>query len=82
MMNYAAAQGRLPADVRDRPHSHAIARQPVRRQGSGRSGTIASTAAVANAVIDALSPFGISHLDMPLTPSKIWSAIHSAGEGN
>jgi carbon-monoxide dehydrogenase large subunit len=40
------------------------------------------TPAVQNAVIDALSPFGIRHLDMPLTPERVWRAIqvaHDAG---
>ena len=49
---------------------------PLGVKGVGEAGAIASTAAVANAVIDALSPFGIRHLDMPLTAPKIWSAIH------
>ena len=44
-------------------------------KGIGESGTIGSTAATQNAVIDAISHLGIDHLDMPLTPQKIWSAI-------
>ncbi len=44
-------------------------------KGIGEAGTIGSTPAVVNAVIDALSPFGVRHLDMPLTPSRIWEAI-------
>jgi len=44
-------------------------------KGAGEAGTIASTPAVANAVLDALAPFGIAHLDMPLTPSKLWQAM-------
>jgi carbon-monoxide dehydrogenase large subunit len=47
-------------------------------KGVGETGTIASTPAVVNAVVDALSPFGIKHLDMPLTPEKIWRAMRSA----
>ena len=39
------------------------------------TGTIASTPAVVNAIIDALSPYGIDHLDMPLTPQRIWQAV-------
>ena len=42
-------------------------------------GTIASTVTVANAVLDALAPLGIEHLDMPLTPQKIWSAMRNVG---
>jgi carbon-monoxide dehydrogenase large subunit len=48
---------------------------PMGIKGAGETGTIASTAAVANAVMDALGPLGISHLDMPLTPARIWAAI-------
>jgi len=47
-------------------------------KGVGEAGTIGSTPAVANAVIDALSPLGIEHLDMPLTPEKVWRAIQKA----
>lgn len=45
-------------------------------KGIGEAGTIGSGPAVVNAVIDALSPYGISHLDMPLTPSRVWEAIN------
>ncbi len=47
-------------------------------KGVGETGTIASTPAVVNAVMDALSPFGIKHLDMPLTPEKVWRAMQGA----
>ncbi len=49
---------------------------PLGVKGVGEAGAIASTAAVANAVIDALSPFGIRHLDMPYTAPKVWRAMH------
>jgi carbon-monoxide dehydrogenase large subunit len=54
---------------------------PLGIKGIGEAGTIASTPAVVNAVIDALSPFGVTHLDMPLTPETIWRAISSAKGG-
>ena len=44
-------------------------------KGAGEAGCIGVPAAVVNAVIDALSPFGIEHLDMPLTSDRIWTAI-------
>ena len=47
-------------------------------KGVGETGTIASTPAVANAVIDALRPLGIKHIDMPLTPPRLWRAIHGS----
>jgi aerobic carbon-monoxide dehydrogenase large subunit len=47
-------------------------------KGIGEAGTIASSAAIINAVCDALSPFGIKHVDMPASPDRIWKLIHSA----
>src|SRR5450759_1389446 len=51
---------------------------PLGVKGMGEAGCAASLPALANAVMDALRPFGIEHLDMPLTPAKIWSAIHQS----
>lgn len=47
-------------------------------KGAGEAGTIGATPAVVNAVLDALAPLGIAHLDMPLTPLKVWEAIATA----
>lgn len=47
-------------------------------KGAGEAGTIGAPPAVVNAVVDALGHLGVTHLDMPLTPLKIWQAIHSA----
>ena len=44
----------------------------------GEGGSIGTPAAVANAVADALAPLGIRHLDLPFTPSRVWSAIRDA----
>jgi carbon-monoxide dehydrogenase large subunit len=49
---------------------------PLGVKGMGESGTIGVTPALVNAVMDALTPYGIRHLDMPLTPEKIWTALH------
>ena len=46
-------------------------------KGVGESGTVGATAAVQNAVIDALACFGVRHLDMPLTPERVWKAMHN-----
>jgi carbon-monoxide dehydrogenase large subunit len=51
---------------------------PIGVKGVGEAGAIASTAAVANAVMDALSPLGIRHLDMPYTPQTMWRAMQAA----
>ena len=54
---------------------------PLGVKGVGEAGAIASTAAVANAVIDALSGLGIRHLDMPYTPQTVWRAIQDSKGG-
>ncbi|HEX5077285.1 MAG TPA: molybdopterin cofactor-binding domain-containing protein, partial [Gemmatimonadaceae bacterium] len=51
---------------------------PLGIKGVGEAGAIASPPAVVNAVMDALKPFGVRHLDMPLTAPKVWQAIQSA----
>ncbi len=50
---------------------------PLGIKGIGEAGTIGSTPAVANAVIDALAPFGVVHIDMPLRPEKLWAAMQA-----
>jgi carbon-monoxide dehydrogenase large subunit len=52
---------------------------PLGVKGVGEAGTIAATPAIANAVIDALSPLGIRHLDLPFTPERVWRAIQGKG---
>jgi carbon-monoxide dehydrogenase large subunit len=47
-------------------------------KGIGEAGTIASSAAVINAIVDALSPFGIKHVDMPASPDRLWKMIKEA----
>jgi carbon-monoxide dehydrogenase large subunit len=47
-------------------------------KGVGEAGTIASSAAIVNAVVDALAPFGVKHIDMPLKPERVWQAIRQA----
>lgn len=52
---------------------------PLGAKGIGESGTIGSTPAVQSAVIDALSHLGVRHIDLPLTPERVWRAIHQPG---
>ncbi len=49
-------------------------------KGIGEAGTIAASAAVINAVVDALSPLGITHVDMPASPDRIWKMMKEAGK--
>jgi carbon-monoxide dehydrogenase large subunit len=48
---------------------------PLGMRGGGEGGTTPALAAVANAVVDALAEFGVEHLDLPLTPERVWRAI-------
>jgi carbon-monoxide dehydrogenase large subunit len=51
---------------------------PLGAKAVGEAGTIGAPPAVVNAVMDALSPFGVTHIDMPLWPEKVWRAIEHA----
>ena len=78
MLDYALPRAdRLPdievhSTVTPSPH------HPLGVKGIGEAGTIASTAAVYNAVIDALQPFGVEGVNMPLTPERVWRSIQQA----
>jgi carbon-monoxide dehydrogenase large subunit len=48
---------------------------PLGVKGVGEAGTIGSTPAVVNAVVDALSPLGITHIDMPVRSEKVWKIL-------
>ncbi len=78
MMDYAMPKAdALPSYVTDRTVTPSPI-NPLGVKGAGETGTIASTPAIANAVMDAIEPFGVRHLDMPLTPGKIWKAVAAA----
>jgi carbon-monoxide dehydrogenase large subunit len=54
---------------------------PLGAKGVGEAGCIGIPPAVVNAVVDALAPFGVTHLDMPLTPARLWDALRGARAG-
>jgi carbon-monoxide dehydrogenase large subunit len=54
---------------------------PLGAKGIGEASTIGSTPAVQNAVVDALAPLGVRHVDMPLTPDRVWRTIRDAEAG-
>ncbi|MCQ0988676.1 xanthine dehydrogenase family protein molybdopterin-binding subunit [Jiella marina] len=60
------------------PQVTACAHTPMGVKGCGECGTIGSPAAVINAVVDALKPLGITHVDMPATPNRLWAIIRNA----
>jgi carbon-monoxide dehydrogenase large subunit len=55
---------------------------PLGVKGIGESGAIGSSPAVVNAVIDALEPLGVTHVDMPASPMRVWQAIQDAQNGD
>lgn len=81
MLDYALPKAsRLPSFELDETVTPSPV-NPIGVKGVGEAGAIASTAAVANAVNDALAPLGIRHLDMPFTPPTVWRAIQQAKGG-
>jgi carbon-monoxide dehydrogenase large subunit len=70
----------LPSYVTGRTESRAANRLGVK--GVGEAGTIASTPAVVNAIVDALKPFGVRDVTMPCTPERVWRAIQTAQGGS
>ncbi len=56
-------------------------RNPLGAKGLGEAGTCGALTAVHNAVVDAVAHLGIRHLDLPLTPERVWSALVAAGTG-
>src|SRR5581483_8982434 len=69
----------LPSYVTGRTESRAA--NPLGVKGVGEAGTIASTPAVVNAIVDALRPLGINDVEMPCTPERVWRAIQDATGG-
>lgn len=78
LMDYAAPRAdTLPMiAVESRPTNTAA--NPLGAKGAGEAGTVGALAAGINAITDALAPLGISHIDMPATPARIWKAIATA----
>jgi aerobic carbon-monoxide dehydrogenase large subunit len=66
----------LPSFVTDRTESPSTT-NPLGVKGVGEAGTIASTPAVVNAVVDAVRHFGVNDIQMPCTPMRVWQAIHT-----
>jgi carbon-monoxide dehydrogenase large subunit len=81
LMDYAVPRAdgfpaiKVSNNVTPSPHN------PLGVKGAGEMGTIAATPTIVGAVMDALSPLGIKHIDMPLTPEKVWQAIQASSNG-
>jgi carbon-monoxide dehydrogenase large subunit len=81
-LDYAMPRaGDLPSVVSDLVEIPAKT-NPLGIKGIGEAGAIAAPPTVVNAVLDALRELGVAHLDMPLTPARIWQAIREASRSN
>ena len=76
LMDYAIPKAHLVPDIEILSTVTPSPHNPIGVKGIGETGAIASTVTIYNAVLDALKPLGVTKLDMPLTPEKIWRAIH------
>ena len=75
---YVPTAADLPRFVTDRTETPATS-NPLGVKGVGEAGTIASTPAVVNAVVDALRPYGVNDVPMPCSPQNVWRALQAAG---
>jgi carbon-monoxide dehydrogenase large subunit len=81
LLDYAVPRAEHVPKIRSLFQETPSPTNPIGVKGIGESGSIAAPPCMVHAVLDALAPFGISHLDMPMTPPRIWSAIQTARTG-
>ncbi len=73
------AHGDGDAELGDATRRSRPAAPPARRQGVGESATVGAPPAIANAVVDALAHLGVRHIDIPITPEKVWKILNEKG---
>lgn len=81
-MDYPMPRSGLISEISVFTHSTPSSTNPLGAKGAGEAGTIGSLPALMNAVSNALRPAGIETVDMPITPLRIWDALHRAGKAN
>ncbi|CAN5400727.1 molybdopterin-dependent oxidoreductase [soil metagenome] len=81
LLDYAVPRAEHVPSIRSSFQETPSPTNPIGVKGIGESGSIAAPPCMVHAVLDALSPFGIPHLDMPMTPPRIWSAVQKARAG-
>ncbi len=80
-MDYFMPRAELLAEPTLLDHPIPTRTNPLGAKGVGESGVTGSLPTLMNAVLDALAPVGVTHLDMPCTPERVWSAIRAAQAG-
>ncbi|MDP6343088.1 MAG: xanthine dehydrogenase family protein molybdopterin-binding subunit [Alphaproteobacteria bacterium] len=79
-MDYALPRADQFHDIAFADHPVPATTNPLGVKGCGEAGVSGALPSVMNAIVDALAEFGVSHIDMPATPEKIWRAINKGGE--
>ena len=75
LMEYAMPHAHMFPMIETARNETPSPHNPLGVKGAGEMGTIAATVTVANAVMDALAPMGVRHIELPLTPEKVWKAM-------
>jgi carbon-monoxide dehydrogenase large subunit len=76
-MDYYMPRAGLIRDISVQDHPVPSPNNPLGVKGAGEAGTTGSLPTFMNAVLDALRPLGINHMDMPITPARMWTAIQN-----
>jgi carbon-monoxide dehydrogenase large subunit len=79
-MDYAMPRATDVPDFTLAEHPTPAKTNPLGAKGCGEAGCAGSLTSIMNAVMDALADRGIRHVDMPLTPYRIWQALQTAGD--
>ncbi|MGH7355774.1 MAG: xanthine dehydrogenase family protein molybdopterin-binding subunit [Candidatus Rokuibacteriota bacterium] len=80
-MEYAMPRADTFCDMVIESHPVPTKLNPLGAKGAGEAGTVGALPVVVNAVMDALAPLGVAHVDMPVSPERIWHAIQAARDG-
>jgi aerobic carbon-monoxide dehydrogenase large subunit len=81
LLDYAVPRAEQVPNIRAFFQETPSPTNPIGVKGIGESGSIAAPPCIVHAVLDALAPFDIKHLDMPLTPPRVWAAINNGRSG-
>ena len=80
-MDYAMPRADMLPDMHFTHREVPTKVNPVGAKGVGEAGSVGALSASLNAVIDALRPLGVTHMEMPCTPERVWAAIQQAKKG-
>jgi len=78
-MDYSMPRADEQPSMTLRDHPVPSPNNPLGVKGAGEAGTTGAVPTVSNAVIDALRPLGINHLEFPFSPTRVWAAIRDSG---